>query len=132
MPKNPWHQDSPFKERSQTGFNLKRPMEQVPAGFSPRIGVPSASSVENPGQSRFDRATRPDPWFVESRLSGRIYVVIAEDGESEAEGAQGPTAGSQARQFTSRVERGRVPITLNKEGGFPSFRCFRNFRELLR
>jgi len=107
-------------------------MEQVPAGFSPRIGVPSASSVENPGQSRFDRATRPDPWFVESRLSGRIYAVIAEDGESEAEGAQGPTAGSQARQFTSRVERGRVPITLNKEGGFPSFRCFRNFRELLR
>jgi len=39
----------------------------------------------------------------------RIYSIIRGNGESEAEGAQRPTAGSETREFTSRVERGRVP-----------------------
>ncbi|OIP27375.1 hypothetical protein AUK22_05610 [bacterium CG2_30_54_10] len=49
-----------------------------------------------------------------SRYNARISSIILGNRESEAEGAQRPTAGSETREFTSRVERGRVPPLFEK------------------
>ena len=51
---------------------------------------------------------------VKTLMISCIYSIIRGNGESEAEGAQRPTAGSETREFTSRVERGHAPPFFEK------------------
>ena len=47
-------------------------------------------------------------------MTNIISSMIRGEHDSGSEGAKRPTAGSETREFTSRVERGRVPPLFEK------------------